>query len=505
MNSVHDIDESQPAVLLVDDEPDMVRGLARLLRLDGFRVESAGSIAEMLDGSNWSDYIAILVDRKLPDGFAEDVLPQLKELAPDAVIIVITGHSDLQSTIASFRAGAEDYLIKPIDPEVLRHRLRRINELRQTRRALQREEDQRKQSERELHDREERLQSILKTAADAIITMDRRGIIVEANPATERLFGYARDELIGRNVKILMPPPYHDEHDGYIARYLETREARIIGIGREVVGRRKDGRTFPVDLAVSEVGHLGLFTGIIRDISERKRLQEHILEIAADEQRRIGQELHDGTGQELTALSLFAGTLLDILNTAEQAAGEETTWRLDDSAYRRLQKTAASLSHGLTDANRHVHQLSQGIMSVQIDAEGLRSALKELAETTDAQERITCHFKSTGTVAVFNNTTAKHMYRIAQEALNNALRHSRADQIDITLSSRNDQIVLEVCDNGIGIDPAARHRPDRPEGGMGLRTMAYRASLIGGMLHIERNSRGGTTVGCTISQGSRSS
>jgi DNA-binding response OmpR family regulator len=82
MNSVHDIDESQPAVLLVDDEPDMVRGLARLLRLDGFRVESAGSIAEMLDGSNWSDYIAILVDRKLPDGFAEDVLPQLRSSPP---------------------------------------------------------------------------------------------------------------------------------------------------------------------------------------------------------------------------------------------------------------------------------------------------------------------------------------------------------------------------------------------------------------------------------------
>ena len=130
------------------------------------------------------------------------------------------------------------------------------------------------------------------------------------------------DELIGQNVKILMPPPYRDEHDGYIERYLQTGEARIIGIGREAVGRRKDGSTFPVDLAVSEVENLGLFTGIIRNISERKELQQHVLEIANEEQQRIGQELHDGTGQQLTGLSLFAGRLLKILRGATQV---ETT------------------------------------------------------------------------------------------------------------------------------------------------------------------------------------
>src|SRR4029077_20658356 len=97
------------------------------------------------------------------------------------------------------------------------------------------------------------------------------------------------------NVRILMPSPYREEHDGYLSRYLKTREARIIGIGRELVGRRKDGSTFPIDLAVSELhdGTQQSFTGIIRDISERKSMQRELLTIASEEHHRIGQDLHD--------------------------------------------------------------------------------------------------------------------------------------------------------------------------------------------------------------------
>ncbi len=125
---------------------------------------------------------------------------------------------------------------------------------------------------------EERMRAILSTAVDTIITIDRQGIIDSANPTSERMFGYTQDELIGQNVKILMPSPYREEHDGYLERYLETGEAKIIGIGREVVARRKDGSTFPVDLAVSEIAHLGLFTGIIRDITDRVETRNKLLQ-----------------------------------------------------------------------------------------------------------------------------------------------------------------------------------------------------------------------------------
>lgn len=119
------------------------------------------------------------------------------------------------------------------------------------------------------------LRAVLNTAVDAIITIDQRGVIRQANPATERLFGYSHAELIGRNISLLMPSPYREEHDGYLRNYLATGNAQIIGIGREVLGRHKSGTLIPVDLAVSESPYNGqrLFTGILRDMSDRKRIE----------------------------------------------------------------------------------------------------------------------------------------------------------------------------------------------------------------------------------------
>src|SRR5215510_1889800 len=127
-----------------------------------------------------------------------------------------------------------------------------------------------------LRESQGRIQAILDTAIDAIITINDRGIVESANPAVERLFGYAPAELIGQNISMLMPSPHREQHDEYIARYLATGESRIIGIGRELEGLRRDGTTFPLELALSEVvgGNRRRFTGIIRDITARKRAEE---------------------------------------------------------------------------------------------------------------------------------------------------------------------------------------------------------------------------------------
>jgi two-component system CheB/CheR fusion protein len=164
-----------------------------------------------------------------------------------------------------------------------------------------------------------------------------------------------------------------------------------------------------------------------------------------------------------------------------------------------LRQAASRLSRGLEEANRHVQDLSHGIMPVQIDTEGLMSALQELAATIDGQQQVTCRFECHEPVAVADNNTATHLYRIAQEALNNACRHGQADQIHILLSQEDDRIVLEVRDNGIGFDPVAKH-PGGPAG-RGLRTMDYRAGIIGGVLHVGRRAEGGTLVRCTVLQG----
>ena len=126
--------------------------------------------------------------------------------------------------------------------------------------------------EHKLRDSEEQLRGIMETAVDGIITIDRRGSVQSFNAAAENIFGYTAEEVIGENVKMLMPEPDAKQHDNYINNYVRGGEAKIIGIRREVLGQRKDGSTFPMDLSISELrlDYRTVFTGIIRDITERK-------------------------------------------------------------------------------------------------------------------------------------------------------------------------------------------------------------------------------------------
>lgn len=348
---------------------------------------------------------------------------------------------------------------------------------------------------------EESLRAILSTAFNGIVTIDQAGVIVGANPAAERMFGYAPDELLGRNVKVLMPPPYCDEHDEYLERFQRTREPRIIGSVRELLGKRQDGSTFPLELAVSQVDHLGLFTGILQDISERRQLQQQVLEVAVAEQRRIGHELHDGIQQELTGLSLLASTLLEVLKSGHEEPSADGDWRFRARNYSQLCDLAMKLCERLAVANQHVHQLAHGILSVEIDPEGLRAELQELAASLHGLNGLTCRFVCTEPVAMVNPNTAKHLYRIAQESLNNAVRHAQATEIEMSLRPQNGELTLEVRDNGVGIGSvAALHRPRiATMQGLGLRAMNYRAGIIGGRLTVERLAGGGTSVKCVVS------
>jgi len=151
-----------------------------------------------------------------------------------------------------------------------------------------------------------KLQGLLQSAAAAIVIIDAGGIIENVNPATSRMFGYEASELVGQNVKILMPEPYRAQHDGYVTNYLNTGIKKIIGIGREVTGRRKDAAIFPVHLAVSEflAGDKRYFTGIIHDLSDRK----HVEEALRESERRLAQ------AQKMQAVGQLTGGIAHDFN-----------------------------------------------------------------------------------------------------------------------------------------------------------------------------------------------
>jgi PAS domain S-box-containing protein len=348
---------------------------------------------------------------------------------------------------------------------------------------LLRSERARRQAEEEaLRESRARLRAVVETAVDAIITVDERGLIDSVNPAAERMFGYTAQEMLGQNLRMLMPSPYREEHDSYLARYLRTGEKRIIGIGREVWGRRKDGSTFPANLSVSEFHDRAqrLFSGILHDLSARKALEREVLEAAAMEQWRIGQELHDTTGQELTALGLLAEGLVDAL---EKSSPGEAVF-------------ATKIAQGLQRVLGQVRTLSRGLIPVEVDAAGLMASLAELASQTSELHGVTCTFECWEPVLVEDNQTATHLYRIAKEAVTNALKHSRAKNITISLEGDTRSITLHIRDDGVGFPP----EPVAIKG-MGLKIMRYRAGLINAQLTVGPVGPGGTLVSCTLNKG----
>eukprot|EP00456_Euglypha_rotunda_P094307 TRINITY_DN9_c0_g1_i2.p1 TRINITY_DN9_c0_g1~~TRINITY_DN9_c0_g1_i2.p1 ORF type:complete len:1283 (-),score=297.99 TRINITY_DN9_c0_g1_i2:13369-17217(-) len=352
--------------------------------------------------------------------------------------------------------------------------------------------------------RSRRLAAAIRDSNDAVLLQDFEGRILTWNRGATKIYGYSEAEALQMNLNVTIPENRIREWQSAIEQLrrgdtvpaFETQRLskanQLIDIEQTMTAYR-DERGRPVGIATTA-----------RDISERKRLQKHVLEIAAEEQRRIGQDLHDGTGQELTGLTLFAGTLVDLLDHTVQKAPNNQDWLIKDGELQRLRRTATQLAEGLVESQRHVQQLSHGILPVQVEGEGLRAALEEFVTTMNIQQKISCSFECPVPIRITDNSTATHLYRIAQEAVNNAVRHSHADQIVISLRQEKNDITLEIRDNGIGIpsNESASSNSSR-EAGFGLRIMKYRADLIGGALRVSKRIEGGTVVKCVFTAGAQ--
>jgi two-component system, sensor histidine kinase and response regulator len=227
---------------------------------------------------------------------------------------------------------------------------------------------ERRLAEESLRDSEARHRAILEAALDGIITIDERGRIEAVNPATERLFGYKASEMIGANVKMLMPSPYHEAHDGYLANYVRTGQRKIIGIGREVVGRRKDGSVFPMDLSIAEVnvGQRRLFTGMVHDVSDRKQAEEDL--------RRARDELEVRVQGRTAELARTNAQLSQAKEAAETASRAKSAF-------------LANMSHEIRTPMNAIIGMTELVLEGQL-APRQRDFLKVVSESGQALLRL---------------------------------------------------------------------------------------------------------------------
>lgn len=335
-----------------------------------------------------------------------------------------------------------------------------------------------KESERALQQERNFVSGILETVGALITVLDQEGRILRFNRACELTTGYTFDEVRGKYISdfLALPEEVARAHS-VIARLRE--DASSIDCKSHWVTR--DGSTRLIawsSMSLPESDRQPrciIATGI--DITEREHLERALLDVSAREQRRIGQDLHDGLGQHLTGIAFMAKVHEKKLAETDPAAAAET----------------AKLVRLVNEAVHKTRELARGLLPVMSDTQGLMSALQMWADEVADIYGISCRFECTSPVLVRDITISTHLYHIAQEAVNNAIKHGGAKNIVIRLSIENGSGALQIVDDGMGI-------PEERQGsqGMGLQIMTYRSAMIGGRLEISRNAERGTTVRCVF-------
>ena len=308
------------------------------------------------------------------------------------------------------------------------------------------------------------------------IVMPLAGVITNWNRGAERLFGYSAQEAVGQPMLMIFPPERVKEEADILARI--TRGESVDHY--ETVRMRKDGKRVDVSVTISPIkdsqDRIVGVSKIARDISERRALELAVAASAEQERTRIARELHDGLGQQLGGLRFLMDGLRRDLQSVHSPQAE----------------TAGQLAKEIAIALTQARTLSHELYAVPPSPDGLSQALENLAER--ASERgITCQFAGGASVLMRNQLVASHLYRIAQEAVHNALKHSRATRIELELVPQPDSVELRVRDNGVGF-PAITSSHH----GLGLHTMEQRARLIGGQLSMLNQSQGGVVIICSV-------
>lgn len=325
--------------------------------------------------------------------------------------------------------------------------------------------------------REQRMADFFADCPLGLLWVGPDGQILHANQAQLELLGWTKNELVGQLVTKL------NIGASVAADVLERLAAgeTVHNHPGRLRHRTGDVKHVLIDAnGVWEHEQLVCSRWFFRDITDRIELQREILTISEKEQRRLGHDLHDDLCQQLAGIQFLSQTLAREL--ADRDAVEAAL--------------AKEIAQSVQAAMAQTRELARGLSPVGMGAEGLMEGLRQLAGRTKKTFRVDCRFACRTPVLVPDHTVAIHLYRIAQEALSNAIKHGKASLIELTLSAFAKTVRLAVHDNGVGIAPNLRKSP-----GMGLRIMRYRAGVLGGALFLQRGSQGGTILLCTVPEG----
>ncbi len=452
-----------PGIVIVDDDEGLRFLMADALRRDGLKVESFESGEQAFAWLTREPADLLLLDLNLGDLPAPVLVQRLRERGREFPFLVITGQGDERIAVEVMKQGALDYVMKETGVLELLPGI--------VRRALAVIERDRKLTEANeaIRQREERLQTIIQTALDGFVRFDRDACIIELNRAFCELVGRPRAELLGMTLYAVDATHSPEEIRQRIERLrTESFEHCLTRL------RHSDGREVEVEMSLRADGDE--FFGFVHDVSEQRRLEREVLQISYDERSQIGRELHDGLGQQLTAIELMSSTLARELK-AEKSA---------------LAKTAKQIAGYTREAITQARHLAHGLAPVTLETEGLMAALNDVARMTTIAG-VPCEFHCESPVQVSDTAAATHLFRIAQEAVNNALKHAKARAIVLRLARHGRCVELTIEDDGRGLPGTAASEP-----GMGLKVIHHRARLIGGRLHVHSTPGKGVRIVCSL-------
>lgn len=459
-------------VLIVDDDKGLSRLIEKTVRREGHATALAHTAHDAAAWLRENQADLLLLDLKLPDASGIELISRMQAECRQIPFVIITGQGDERVAVDLMRRGALDYVVKDVQfmeflPVVVH-------------RALAQLERERRLKTAELALYKEHLfgNAVLAAAGAAMIVFDAACQVVRTNRAFRKAAGYERLDADDKGA---------DEDVSQVVRQptLMTLVTRVRDDRRTVeeegVLITQNGEVRSMAWAVSAIqdpsGEVEFVIASGIDITERRQLQREVLDISEREKRRIGHDIHDGLGQVLTGVDMLIKVLQKRL--AQSSPGDA--------------HAVGNISGYVQDAIKQARMLAQGLSPVELQEEGLMNALKGLAGSTATLFKVACSFRCDPPVLVEGHAHAVQVYRIAQEAISNAVKHGEARHIEISLENTgNNHAVLRIQSDG---RPFAAPEP-QAKTGMGLRTMKYRAEMIGARLVIRAGKSKGAEVVC---------